>query len=61
VGCGRALLLLLLLLELLELLEPLPLEVVLPVELPVPPESVFGTAGGAAAIALCTLFTVLDG
>jgi hypothetical protein len=42
------------------LLLPLePLELVLPVELPL--LSVFGTAGGAAAIALCTLFTVLDG
>jgi hypothetical protein len=41
-------------------LEPLePLELVLPVELPL--LSVFGTAGGAAAIALCTLFIVLAG
>jgi hypothetical protein len=55
VGCSGLLLLLLLLPELLVLLLLPELLVLLPVV------SFFGTAGGAAAIALCTLFTVLDG
>ena len=49
-GCGGVLLLLLELPELPELPEVL-----------LPEESVFGAAGGAAAIAVCTLFIVLDG